>query len=335
MVGLRSGKRERFDPYNPSNLDIKFVSLNKMYEASKKAFWNDTTVIDDLIRKHGGIKLAKKERQALRDIFSIIYYGEIVALEVSAQLLPKVGHLDAKKVLAAQTMEEAKHVTAMQRYLKELGEGIPKINKYAKKVLEDVRREKSFIIKLTGMQLLVESLAHHLFMQVRKHVDEPVLKDLLRYIDIDETKHVGLARNYLPVYLEKISYPEAVRLIAKQQRWIFWLLRATFQLKHCADVLGIDVNEATKKSVADNTATIRKIGRTFWDRKGLLVLPEWFTNLAIDLMFPPGKRSRLDVALSSLSEIRRAASNGGLSRTKRVEMEEEIAETSPSVDMVH
>lgn len=287
MVNIFGRKRERFDPYSPDNLGIKFQPLNKMYEASKRAFWNDTTVMDDLIRKHGGIKLERKEKQALREIFSIIYYGEIVALEVSAQLLPKVAHLDAKKVLAAQTMEEAKHVTAMQRYLTELGEGIPKINRFAKKVLEDVRHEDSFIVKLTGMQLLVESLAHHLFLQVRKHVNEPVLKDLLRYIDIDETKHVGLARNYLPIYLKKISFVEAARLLAKQQRWIYWLLRATFDLRHSARTLGIDINEATKKSIADNTATIRKIGETFWDRKGLLLMPESVTDFMVDVLFPP------------------------------------------------
>lgn len=298
MVNLNPFRRnrDRFDPYSNENLEIKFASLNRMYEASKRAFWNDTTVIDDLMKKHGGIKLASKEKQALRDIFSIIYYGEIVALEVSAQLLPKVAHLDARKVLAAQTMEEAKHVTAMQRYLQELGAGVPKINRFARKVLEDVRREKSFIVKLTGMQLLVESLAHHLFMQVRKHVDEPVLKDLLRYIDIDETKHVGLARNYLPVYLKRISYPEAVRLLAKQQRWIYWLLRATYDLKDCAETLGIDINEATKKSIADNTATIKKIGATFWDRKGILLMPEWFTDFMTDLLFPRRKNGKSTTA---------------------------------------
>src|SRR5436190_23986557 len=81
--------------------------LERLFEQAKQDFWNESTVIDwsrDFV-------LPKAQRRPLARILSIIYYGERAALEVSAQLLGMVEDEQAKFVLAAQVIEEAKHVS--------------------------------------------------------------------------------------------------------------------------------------------------------------------------------------------------------------------------------
>jgi hypothetical protein len=256
--------RRAFDPYDPRNLEVRFQALARSFEASKKAFWDDAKIFEELMDRHGGIHMAAAEREALKQIFSIIYYGEIVALHVSAQLLPMVKHLDAQKVLAAQVIEEAKHVTAMQRYLVALGGEIPKVNFFARVVLEGVRKTESPTLKIFGMQLLVENLAHHLFREVRTHVSEPVLRDLLEYIDADEVKHVGLARNYLPYLLQQVGPLEYGRMLANIGFWILNLIVAAYQLKPAAQCLGIDMVKGARLATADHKKLVDGLGRPSW-----------------------------------------------------------------------
>ncbi|MCX7759410.1 MAG: ferritin-like domain-containing protein, partial [bacterium] len=176
----------KFDPFS-TNLSVIYTLLHRSYEASKKQFWNDTEVLDKLIEKYGKPELEENYRRSLLNIFSVIYYGEIVAMIVSAQLLDMVEHFDAKKVLAAQVIEEAKHATAFQRYLSYLGD-IPQPNKYTKKILLDIMNTKLLSLKLLGMQLLVENIAFYLFTAVKDTAKDPILKELLRYVSIDEAK---------------------------------------------------------------------------------------------------------------------------------------------------
>lgn len=278
-------RRDEFDPYHPRNLEIRYPSLARMYEASKRQFWNDTTVFDDLMKKHGKIRLSRKKREALRDILSIIYYGEIVAMHVSAQLLTMVRDLDAQKVLAAQVIEEAKHVTSMQKYILALNCGLPKINWFAKNVLEGLRHTKNPVLKLVGMQFLVENVAHHLFLNIRRSVEEPILQELLEYVDTDETKHVGLARNYLPQWLKRMGMLQVGRVVATQTWWVLNLMAATMQNKKNAAILGVDLNSGIKRAAREFTDLVESLGR--WrDRKALFVMPAWVNDWLADTLFP-------------------------------------------------
>jgi hypothetical protein len=278
------GKRAS-NPYDPENLRIKFPTLAKSFEASKRAFWDDTIVFDELMKRHGAIRVPPEQREALRELFSIIFYGEVVALSVSAELVPLVDDLDARKVLAAQVMEEAKHVAAFQKYLAELGGELPKINFFARIVLDGVRKTKSPTAKIFGMQLLVENLAHHLFREVRTHVDEPVLCELLEYIDGDEVKHVGLARNYLPTLMRDVSTLEYAALLARMTFWVVVLLCAAYQLKGAAHTLGIDMVAGTARASDDHRKLILGLGKRSWSLLARSFLSEGFVNLIARTMF--------------------------------------------------
>lgn len=240
----------KFSPYSNINLSINFKGLHRSYEASKKQFWNDSEILDNLIKKYGPPYLPEREKAAIMHIFSIIYYGEIVAMIVAAQLLEMVDDFDAKKVLAAQVIEEAKHATAYQRYLSYLGE-LPPIEPHSRFILDDIMKTQNKVLKMIGMQLLVENVAFNLFTAVKQISPDPVLKELLEYIAMDEAKHVGLARKYLPVMMNKISFNEYVFTISKQLQWLFHIIISILKLKSHAEVIGIDVNRWVKLGIKD------------------------------------------------------------------------------------
>jgi hypothetical protein len=76
-----------------------------------------------------------------------------------------VEDMDAKKVLSAQVIEEAKHVTAYQKYLGLLGL-IPEIDPNSRCVLDDVLRTNSIALKMVGLHLLTETVAYYSFKTV-------------------------------------------------------------------------------------------------------------------------------------------------------------------------
>lgn len=275
-----------FDPYDPWHLHVHYPVLHRSFEASKNQFWNESELVEELLRKHGRPKLTPEQARALAEVLAMIYYGEIVAMHVSAQLLTMVPDLDAQKVLAAQVIEEAKHVSAFARYVRELGQDMPPIDPFARRVLESLRTTQNPVLKLLGMQLLVENIAHALFVNICENLEEPVLRGLLEYVDRDEVKHVGLARNYLPLLLRRVGPLEGTRMLMMQMYWSMNLLAATWRNRKNAELLGIDMNRNMKKQFRELNKVIRSLGRRR-DRMAVLAAPDSWNDWFVDRIFPP------------------------------------------------
>ncbi len=238
------------NPYSYENLKVKYPLLDKSYELSKKHFWDDTHVFNSLLEKYGVPQIPQEEKEALLKILSIIYYGEIVAMLVASHLLNMVQDMDAKKVLSAQVIEEAKHVTAYQKYLSLLGD-IPEIDPNSRCILDDVLRTRSVALKMVGLHLLTENVAYYLFTALKECYKEPILKGLLDYIARDEAKHVGFARKYLPEVINKISYLGQIRILIKQFEWTFHITASILRLKKAGETLGIDVAKWFERGTRD------------------------------------------------------------------------------------
>ena len=173
--------------------------LERLFEMAKQDFWNESTVVDwkrDFV-------MPAEHRRPLARILSIIYYGERAALEVSAQLIGLVDDEQAKFALAAQVIEEAKHVSVFRRVLTKLDDIHPP-DPWSRRLLSDLITTKNRIAKLIGMQLIVENFANHLFHVLRAAIPDPHVKEVLHYVERDEKKHTGLAAIYLPSVLRQL-----------------------------------------------------------------------------------------------------------------------------------
>ena len=240
--------------------------LERLFEMAKQDFWNDTTVVDwkrDFV-------MPQEMRRPLARILSIIYYGERAALEVSAQLIGMVDDEQAKFALAAQVIEEAKHVSAFRRVLGKLDEVHP-ADPWSRRLLTDLVVTKNRVAKLIGMQLIVENLANHLVHHIGRAVPDPLLTELLAYIARDEKKHTGLAALYLPFVLPKAGFLELQVIKAKQVYWSFCLDKTIYNHRFDADALGIDLYAAMIQGIEAQERLVEQIGtkRGIWKNRFL------------------------------------------------------------------
>jgi rubrerythrin len=235
--------------------------LERLFEQAKKDFWNESTVIDWSV----DFELPMVQRRPLARILSIIYYGERAALEVSAQLLTMVDDEQAKFALAAQVIEEAKHVSVFRRVLKKLDD-IQPVDPWSRRILADLVDTRHTAAKLIGMQLIVENVANHLFDHIGAVVPDPLIKEVLRYVSRDEKKHTALAALYLPAVLGKVGLLDLPFIKAKQIYWSFCLDRTIYNHRHDADALGIDLYSAMLKGLDSQKRIVEQIGtrRGIW-----------------------------------------------------------------------
>jgi rubrerythrin len=238
-----------------------FPRLERLFEMAKQDFWNESTVID----WDRPLDLPEAMRPPLARILSIVYYGERAALEVASQLIPMVDDEQCKFALAAQVIEEAKHVSVFRRLLGKLDRIYP-VTPWSRRVLTDLVRTRSAPAKLIGMQLIVENFANHLFHFLARAVPDAQVKEVLTYVERDEKKHTGLAAIYLPRVLRDLPTWQVPMLKAKQMYWGFCLERATYAHRHDADALGIDLYEAMKRVLRAQDRLVGEMGtrRAIW-----------------------------------------------------------------------
>lgn len=142
---------------------------------------------------------------------------------------------------------------------------------------------------LVGMNLIVENVAHSLFTTLMDNFDEPVLQELLHYIDLDEVKHVALARNYLPRLLKDIGPVRRTQIYAKQAYWNYVMFRAQDRIMKDTQALMIDWNAQMKRDMKDMRNMFRELPPEA-QRISLFKPPsKELTDKIADWLLPPEK----------------------------------------------
>lgn len=204
--------------------------LRDLYEKAKREQWNGTTQLnwDTPVDPEGEIiaqafnplsdygpfkKLDAKDRKRFRHAtislqLSQFMHGEQGALIVASQLAGAVPWIDAKYYAATQTMDEARHVEVFSRYLNEKLEWQWPINTNLKKLLDLILLDGRWDMKYLGMQILVEGLAMAAFANMYQMAAEPLIKDLVRYVMKDESRHVAFGVISLKGYYDDMPEHE-------------------------------------------------------------------------------------------------------------------------------
>jgi hypothetical protein len=187
--------------------------LQSLYETAKREQWNSTTqlpwdtqvdpeseivpAVANPLKDYGPYKkLDAKEQARFRHgqislQLSQFMHGEQGALLTASQLVSAVPWMDAKYFAATQTMDEARHVEVFQRYLRDKLEWQWPINPNLKKLLDMILKESRWDFKYLGMQVLVEGLAMAAFGNMYQLAKEPLIKEIIKYVMKDESRHVA------------------------------------------------------------------------------------------------------------------------------------------------
>jgi hypothetical protein len=194
--------------------------LEGIYHRGQDNIWDGQKVLEELISRYGRAKLDKEKLQSVKNIFSIILWGEYAAWNVSSQLSFMLDDYGAKLAAVSQAHDEARHFYVMRDYLRTLGYEPQELPKHVSYILREVCETKDLARKLLGMQLMIEPIALTIFRFVRRSNVDPVLSNLLGYFEIDESRHVALGIKYLPDLLTKMNRFELAKFLLWQAKLI-------------------------------------------------------------------------------------------------------------------
>ena len=214
--------------------------LRDLYEKAKREQWNSTTQLawdtdvdpeseilpqatNPLVGYAPYDRLTKAEQARFNHgqlalQLSQFLHGAQGALLVASQLVATVPWIDAKYYAGTQTMDEARHVEVFSRYVKEKLEWEWPINPNLKELLDATLQDSRWDFKYLGMQILIEGLAMAAFGNLYQLCNEPLLKELLKYVMRDESRHVAFGVLSLRDYYDDMPAAE----IAEREDFIIY-----------------------------------------------------------------------------------------------------------------
>jgi hypothetical protein len=147
--------------------------------------------------------------------------------------------IDAKYYAATQVMDEARHVEVFAKYLDTKLTGHYPINAHLKMLLDDIINDSRWDMTYLGMQVMVEGLALAAFGFMHMLTQDPLLKQLLRYVMSDEARHVAFGVLSLKEYYGELSDAE----LRERQEFAFEAavrMRDRFLQQEVWERMGID-----------------------------------------------------------------------------------------------
>jgi hypothetical protein len=180
------------DPENPMEIDDRVISI------FGSDVWNRMTA-----KEHANLR---RHSQAWQ--FSQFLHGEQGALVCAAKIVQQAPDIDAKFFAATQVMDEARHVEAFSRLLREKFELAYPITPPLKSLLEAVVRDPRWDMTYLGMQVLIEGLALAAFQLFRDDARNPLAKSVNAFVMQDEARHVAFGRLALRDYYPQLSDAE-------------------------------------------------------------------------------------------------------------------------------
>jgi methyl-accepting chemotaxis protein len=135
--------------------------------------------------------VARLRHRPARWTLSQFLHGEQGALLCTAKITETVPWYDAKLYASTQVVDEARHVEVFARYLDEKLGGGYQVNAHLRMLLDDIINDSRWDMTYLGMQVMVEGLALAAFGFMHQMTEEPLLKQLLRYVMSDEARHVA------------------------------------------------------------------------------------------------------------------------------------------------
>ncbi|HSL57316.1 MAG TPA: ferritin-like domain-containing protein [Acidimicrobiales bacterium] len=252
-------------------------ALNKLYEKAKHSQWNGETDLDwsievdqeKLVREGMGVPSKEGFAELGVDLtgtslekwgdkewleyaissqnwsLSQFMHGEQGALICTAKIVETVPWIDAKYYAATQVMDEARHVEVFAKYLDTKMSGHHPINTHLKLLLDDIILDSRWDMTYLGMQIMVEGLALAAFGMAHQTTQDPLLKQLLRYVMSDEARHVAFGVLSLKEYYESLSSSEML----ERQEFAFEAavrMRDRFLQQEVWASMGVDPREAIR-----------------------------------------------------------------------------------------
>ncbi|MFF3152233.1 ferritin-like domain-containing protein [Streptomyces sp. NPDC057910] len=124
-------------------------------------------------------------------LVSQFLHGEQAALAAAARLVQELPDVESKLCAASQVTDEARHVEAFSRYLREKIPQPYAVNEALHALLRDVLSDARWDITALGMQIVVEALAMAAFRLAGTTFHDPLIRRITTLVARDEARHVS------------------------------------------------------------------------------------------------------------------------------------------------
>lgn len=184
---------------DPSNFELQIFpeKLQPMYGT-------------DMYRKLDKKKQGEMLHSTIAWLLSQFLHGEQGALYAAAMTVEATPWMGAKYYGSTQVMDEARHVEVFSKYIDTKLNKLYTINDNLFVVIHALTSTGDWDLKFLGMQIMIEGLALGAFGLIYKFTKEPLLRELLKQVISDESRHVHYGVEALRDYYAK-ECPEYVR----------------------------------------------------------------------------------------------------------------------------
>jgi hypothetical protein len=193
------------------------AKLDDLYNRAKENQWNAAdlawdTPIDpsnpivastdsDYARMPFFARLSDQQRETFTahstaQVLSQFLHGEQGALLTAATVAHGVPDMKAKYYAATQTVDEARHVEAYDRYVNKIAIHYPMVP-WLKQLIDVTLHTDNFCKVMIGMNMIIEGLALGAFNNMYRQTNEPLLKSVTFNVMRDESRHVSFGHIYL------------------------------------------------------------------------------------------------------------------------------------------
>jgi hypothetical protein len=135
-----------------------------------------------------------KKRELLHSLVSWMLsqflHGEQGALMAALQVTEAVQFFDGKFYGSTQVVDEGRHVEVYHRYLDTKLNKLYQINDNLFVIIDALMEDSRWDMKFLGMQIMIEGLALGAFGTLYRMTKEPLLRELLKMVIQDESRHV-------------------------------------------------------------------------------------------------------------------------------------------------
>jgi hypothetical protein len=185
----------------------RLVMLNQEANPSLQR-WEPEDIAGTALERWGDKEWLRLGVENQNWMLSQFMHGEQGALLCTAKIVETVPWIDAKYYAATQVMDEARHVEVFSRYLDEKLSGHYPINAHLGLLLDEIIGDRRWDMTYLGMQIMVEGLALAAFGFIHAITQEPLLKQMLRYVMADEARHVAFGVVSLQDYYAELTDAE-------------------------------------------------------------------------------------------------------------------------------
>lgn len=250
-------------------LDLYDKGKRKQWDASERLNWqeeldpaNPMQLSEQLVPIWGSplwARLTAAERTLVQvhtqaHSISQFLHGEQGALLGASRVVGSLSGLDAKLFAATQAMDEARHVEAYARLLREKFPCAYPINPSLKRLLHDGLSASEWDMTLLTMQVLVENVALASFQRIRDNSGANLATAVNAYVMQDEARHVAFGRQVLRDYYGQLSIAEKSRredfVLASFQQ-----IRVGFVQQEVWEMLGLPVKQCVR--IVENSGAAR------------------------------------------------------------------------------